>query len=156
VLGGAGPWGTILAFDAAGMILGGLLMLRLRPRRPLVDAVNGGLLTALPMLSMATGAPLAAVCAAMLTGGVGIEAFGVNLMTAMSLRVDRDRVSRVSAYQSVAGFGLTPLGIAAAGPVAGHIGVPATLCATSALLLGIGTAVLALPSVWRLRAANSI
>src|SRR3954465_10004513 len=37
-LGGAGAWGLILAFQGVGSVVGGLVALRLRPRRPLVVA----------------------------------------------------------------------------------------------------------------------
>ncbi|AHH94955.1 MFS transporter [Kutzneria viridogrisea] len=155
-LGGAAAWGAVLAADAVGMVLGGLVMLRWQPRRPLVGAACAGLLTVLPMLSMAAGMPVVVVCAAALTGGLGVEVFGVNLMTAMSSQVDRERISRVSAYQSLAGFGLTPLGVAATGQLAGLVGTRATLWTGSVLLAALGLAVLALPSVRELRPGTAV
>ncbi|GAA1969514.1 MFS transporter [Amycolatopsis minnesotensis] len=146
-LGGAAPWGTVLAFDAVGMVLGGLVMLRVKPKRLLVWALGAAALTVLPMLSMAAGLPLAGVCAAALLGGAGVEVFGVNLMTAMRQEVARDRISRVSAYQSLAGFGLTPVGAGIAGPIAGALGAGGALWATSAILLALAVIVLSLPAV---------
>ncbi|HEX4223486.1 MAG TPA: MFS transporter [Pseudonocardiaceae bacterium] len=147
--GAAGAWGTVLACDAVGMVLGGLLLVRVKPTRLLVAALAGGGLTVLPMLSMAAGAPLVVICAAALLGGFGVELFGVNLMTALRQEVAPEKISRVSSYQSLAAFGLTPVGVAVAGPLASALSVRATLSITSALLLVAGAVAIARPAVTR-------
>lgn len=72
-LGGARDWGFILSCDAIGMILGGLLMVRLRPPRLLVTGVSAAALLVLPLAAFAAGAPLPVICAASLFAGVGVE-----------------------------------------------------------------------------------
>ncbi|MFD9964974.1 MFS transporter [Amycolatopsis sp. NPDC059020] len=155
-LGGAAAWGAISACDAAGMVLGGLLLMRFTSSRPLVAAVIGGVLTVSPLVAMAAAAPLTVVCAAAVAAGVGVEVFGVHLMTMLQREVRPDRLSRVSAYQSLAGFGLTPVGAALAGPLAAVAGIRGALWATSALLLLIAAVVLSLPSVRVVRADAEI
>jgi MFS family permease len=53
-LGGAAPWGFILTAQSLGLVAGGLIMLRLRPRRLLLAATLGYLLT-IPFLLRAGG-----------------------------------------------------------------------------------------------------
>jgi MFS family permease len=131
----AAAWGVIMACDAAGMVLGGLVLLAWTPSRRW--AVGGGALTAAPLLAMTFGAPVFAVCGAAALAGVGVEVFGVGLMTLLQRHVRRDRLSRVSAYQSLAGFGLTPAGTALAGPLAALSGDRGALAIAAALLLAI-------------------
>ncbi|GAA4549575.1 MFS transporter [Amycolatopsis samaneae] len=146
-LGGAAAWGAITACDAAGMVLGGLLMVRFTAARPLVAAVAGGALTVSPMVAMAAAAPSAVVCVAAVAAGAGVEVFGVNLMVMLHREVRPDRLSRVSAYQSLAGFGLTPAGAALAGPLAAVTGIRGALWTASAALLLVACVVLGLPAV---------
>jgi MFS family permease len=107
------------------------------------------------MLSMAAGAPLVVICAAALLGGFGVELFGVNLMTALRQEVAPEKISRVSSYQSLAAFGLTPVGVAVAGPLASALSIRATLSITSALLLVAGAVAIARPAVRTFRRTHS-
>lgn len=132
-------WGLIMAFDAVGMVLGGALLLRWTPSRR--AAVGGGALTAAPLVAMAFGAPVSAVCVAATAAGVGVEVFGVGLMTLLQRHVRPDRLSRVSAYQSLAGFGLTPAGTALAGPLAAWSGDRGALGVTAAVLLAVSAGI---------------
>ncbi|SEF36239.1 Major Facilitator Superfamily protein [Amycolatopsis pretoriensis] len=131
----AAAWGLIMAFDATGMVLGGVLLLTWTPSRRW--AVGGGALTAAPLVAMTASAPVAVVCLAAAPAGVGVEVFGVGLMTLLQRHVDRDRLSRVSAYQSLAGFGLTPAGTAFAGPLAAAAGARGALGIVAAVLLAV-------------------
>lgn len=135
----AAAWGLIMAFDAVGMVLGGALLLRWTPSRR--AAVGGGALTAAPLVAMAFGAPVSAVCVAATAAGVGVEVFGVGLMTLLQRHVRPDRLSRVSAYQSLAGFGLTPAGTALAGPLAAWSGDRGALGVTAAVLLAVSAGI---------------
>ncbi|MCR6486633.1 MFS transporter [Amycolatopsis sp. OK19-0408] len=131
----AAAWGLIMAFDAVGMVLGGLLLLTWTPSRRW--AVAGGALPAAPLVAMTAGAPVFVVCFAAALAGVGVEVFGVGLMTLLRQHVRHDRLSRVSAYQSLAGFGLTPAGTALAGPLATAAGNRGALGVVAAVLLAV-------------------
>jgi MFS family permease len=149
-LGGARDWGLILSCDAVGMIIGGLLMVRLRPKRLLVPGVSAMVLLALPPATFALGSPLLVICAASLLAGVGVEIFSVNWMTTLRQQVPHEKFSRIAAYEAVGSFGLTPLGAAAAGPAADQIGLTKTMwCATGAIL-AVTALVLTVPDVRRM------
>jgi MFS family permease len=62
-LGGAAAWGLILTAESIGLILGGLILLRLRPRRMLLAATLGYLLTVPFLLGLAGPAPLVTLVA---------------------------------------------------------------------------------------------
>jgi MFS family permease len=152
-LDGARDWGFILSCDAIGMILGGLLMVRLRPRRLLVSGASAAMLLALPLAAFAAGAPLTVICAASLLAGVGVEIFSVNWMTTLRQEIPHDRFSRIAAYEALGSFGLTPLGAAAAGPAADRLGLERTMWCAAAAILAATALVLTIPDVRTMRRA---
>ncbi|MEV4318766.1 MFS transporter [Actinocrispum sp. NPDC049592] len=147
---GARDWGLILSFDAIGMILGGLLMIRLRPRRLLVSGVSAAALLALPLAAFAANTPLPAICAAATLAGVGVEIFSVNWMTTLRQEIPHDKFSRIAAYEALGSFGLTPLGAASAGPAADHLGLTPTLWLAAATILATTTLTLTTPTIHKL------
>lgn len=153
-LDGARDWGFILSCDAIGMILGGLLMVRLRPRRLLVSGTSAAVLLALPLAAFAAGAPLAVICAAALLAGVGVEIFSVNWMTTLRQEIPHDKFSRIAAYEALGAFGLTPLGAAAAGPAADRLGLDRTLWCAAGAILAASALVLTIPDVRDMRRAE--
>ena len=150
-LGGAAGWGLVLTCESAGLMLGGLLQLRLRPRRLLLVATLGVMLQSLVMLALAVPLTLAAVCFCSLLAGIGIETFGVNYDTAMQQEIPGDKLSRVSSYDALGSFVLIPLGLALAGPIADAIGTSTTLYAVAALNVVAALAVLSVRDVRTLR-----
>lgn len=121
-LGGATAWGTILAVQGVGSIVGGLLMLRVRPRRPLRLAVVSALVLPWPLLALAFGAPVAVIAAGAGLAGLQIAVFLVAWDTTMQREVPRDVLSRVSAYDWFGSLVFLPVGYAIAGPIAAAIG----------------------------------
>src|SRR5262249_25946168 len=115
---GRGAWGLVLAAQTTGMLLGGLLALRLRPTHPLLVATVAILFMA-PLLLVLAWNPttVALVCAALVTGA-GIELFSVYWDLSLQQHVPGDKLSRVSAYDSVGSLVFMPLGQALAGPLA--------------------------------------
>ncbi len=141
-LGGAAAWGLVLTAQAIGFVGGGLLMLRLRPRRILRAATLGFLLTVPFLLFLAGPLPLAAVVGAAVVAGVGIEIFSVLWDTALQQEIPHEKLSRVSSYDALGSLVLIPLGLAAAGPLSEAIGTRPTILGAAALSLGATLAVL--------------
>jgi MFS family permease len=136
---GRAAWGLVLAALPAGLLLGGLVALRVRPRRPLVVAV----LCAIPFPLMALELGLVPVPVVLvvlvLAAGVGAEVFEVLWLTAMQRRVPAELLARVSSYDLLGSFVAIPLGQLLAAPVAAVLGVRASLVLAGA----IGAAALA-------------
>lgn len=137
-LGGAAAWGGVLAAQSAGLLLGALLGLRFRPRRPLL-AASLGVLLELPLLALlALAAPVPLLAAAAIVAGFGVEIFGVQWDTSLQAHVPGEVLSRVSSYDALGSVVFVPLGLAVAGPLAAGIGIaPAIWAAT--VLVGVAT-----------------
>ncbi len=141
-LGGAAAWGLILTADALGLIAGGLLLLRLRPRRLLLAATLGFLLTIPFLLGLAGPAPLAALIVLAALAGIGSETFGIMWDTTMQQEIPEEKLSRVYSYDALGSFVLIPLGLAVAGPAAEAFGTRETILAAAAISLTATLAVL--------------
>ncbi|HLB84520.1 MAG TPA: MFS transporter, partial [Steroidobacteraceae bacterium] len=92
---GAAGWGLIGAAQAVGLVGGGVLMLRLRPRRMLLVATLGFLLSAPLLFGLAIPLPLIAVLLLGVLAGIGTETFGVLWDTTMQQEIPADKLSRV-------------------------------------------------------------
>jgi MFS family permease len=141
-LGGAAGWGLILTAGSLGLVAGGLVLLRLRPERSLLAATLGVLLTIPFPLTLAIPASLAVVVAAAALAGIGIEVFSILWDTTLQQEIAQEKLSRVSSYDALGSFVLTPIGLAVAGPVAQAAGTRETMLGAAALSLGATLAVL--------------
>ncbi|AJZ83647.1 MFS transporter [Streptomyces antimycoticus] len=150
-LGGARPWGFALAAFGAGTVLGGLLMMRWRPRRLLLAGSLSILPLALPAAALAVPVAIPALVVVMFLVGVSVEVFGVSWMTALHQEIPEDKLSRVSAYDWFGSIAMVPVATALAGPAEEAFGRSASLWGCSALILVLTLAVLTVPDVRRLR-----
>jgi MFS family permease len=126
-LGGAPAWAQVVTGEAIGALLGGLVGLRLRPRRAMLSI--GGLftVTALQSVLLALTAPATVIAVGAALAGFAF-AFGTVIWdTAVQTRIPRDKLSRVSAYNWMGAMAFLPAGYAIAGPVADLIGLRTTL-----------------------------
>lgn len=123
VYGGPRGWSIVLAAQAVGLLLGGVLAVRIHLTRPLLV---GMLVTiALPVwqVTLALEMPLAVVSFGAFLVGTAIELFYVVWVTALQSRVPRESLSRVSSYDALGSLMLGPLGVALAGPLVGLLGL---------------------------------
>ena len=150
-LGGPGAWGVILAALGLGSILGGLLSVRLRARRPLVTATAGSSLLAVPLALLALPAATVVTATGAAAAGVGLSVFGTLWETTLQRSVPGAVLSRVSAYDWFGSVAFVPLGYLIAAPVAGLLGTRETLLLAAAWAAGSAAVVLAVPAVRDLR-----
>jgi hypothetical protein len=150
-LGGASAWGAILAAFGAGSLVGGLSMLRWRPRRPLLVATVAVAAYAAFAVDLALVAPLAVDIVIGFAGGALLAIFDVLWNTALTTHVDGAVLSRVSAYDWFGSVVLLPIGYAVVGPVSLAIGVQATLWIAAGSWLALCALVLCVRDVRTLR-----
>ena len=150
-LSGATSWAAIVGGQSAGLLAGGVIALRWHPQRPLLVATIAVFGHAFPIAALATGLPLAAVIGAAVVNGVCMEVFGVYWYTALHEQVAPEALSRVSSYDALGSIALAPLGLVAAGPISGAVGVDATLWLGVLLIVVPTAAVLFVPEVRHLR-----
>ncbi|MEU4863025.1 MFS transporter [Kitasatospora aureofaciens] len=146
-LGGARAWGLVMGLYGAGAVSGGLLMLGRVPARPLAVAPVAALGWALPSGALAAGASLAWVGAGALVAGIGSAVCGTLYSTTTQRWVPVELLGRLTSFGVLGSFALGPLGLAAAGPLAGRFGTGAVLLVGSVWQLVSGAVVLGLPAV---------
>ncbi|HEY3185633.1 MAG TPA: MFS transporter [Gaiellaceae bacterium] len=146
-LGGAGPWALILSSFSAGALAGGMVALRLRPRRPFRASFIGYLPFGLPSLLLAFHAGAYAIAVTALIAGAGLMIGNALWETTLQRKIPAAALSRVTAYDWFGSLAGQPLGNALVGPAAATLGTTATLLLAAAVTTGSNLVVLSLPSI---------
>ncbi|WP_051266699.1 MFS transporter [Nakamurella lactea] len=153
-LGGAPAWSAILAGEAVGMVIGVLVAMRLRPRRPILFATLMVFPAALPYLLLGISAPLWTVVLAAFGLGVCFEIFGVLWQTTMQREIPSEALSRVSSYDALGSMMFGPIGLLIAGPVSIWIGPKPALIGAAVVIVASTLAALTSPGVRNLLAPD--
>jgi hypothetical protein len=140
---GRRAWGFVLAAQTAGMIVGGLVAMRLRLRRMLYFGVACTLPLAVPVFLLGIYPRLWALIAGGFVAGLMLEQFGVAWETTMQEHIPAEKLARVYSYDMVGSFVAIPVGEVAVGPVSHVAGVEPTLIGAGLLMV---TAVLGMLS----------
>jgi MFS family permease len=149
--GGASTYGVVLGLFGAGLVVGGLIVLRWQPARPLLASCLSALPFGLGVWMIAFLVPLPVLLAAQFVAGVGLAIHLALWFTVFQQQVPEAARSRVSSYDALGSFVLIPLGTAAAGPIAASIGVKETLIAAGVITVVTNLLVVAQPVVWTIR-----
>ena len=151
--GNNGPrnWSLNLAAVTTGMIVGSVIALKIKLKRPLVSSMLLIAASAIWNFAIASSQPLLLVMACGFISGLAIDIFMVQWNTAMQTHIPEESFSRVAAYDAFGSFGIAPIGVAFAGPAAAYFGITTTLWATGILTF---IAALASLSVKSLRTLN--
>src|SRR5215469_14108327 len=134
-LGGPAAWGAITAADALGLIAGGVISLRITPRRPMLFVVLTGGAIAVSPLSLAMVLPLPAVCIASFGLGVLVEMMMVQWTVALARNIPPDKLARVSSYDVLGSVMAMPAGALIAGPLGAAIGISSAQYAAAAVII---------------------
>lgn len=146
-LGGAGAWGLISAGLGLGSLLGGVLILRHQPARPLRTGCWCLALFGLPLFALAPPLPALAVAATTIVASAGLMVFNGLWETALQQHVPSRALSRVSAYDWFGSLACQPIGYAIVGPLAASIGVHVTLWLSGGLMVCSVIPLLMIPSI---------
>ena len=144
---GRAAWGFVLSAVAVGMVVGGLLALRVRPRRTLLVGMIGIALMVPFLVTLATHPTTPALVAAALVSGIGTETFGIYWDLSMQQHVPQEVLSRVYSYDALGSWIFMPIGLIVAGPLAEAIGPEETLICAAVLITVATIATIAVPSV---------
>jgi len=150
-LGGSAAWGLILTGSGIGGLIGSLLALRWRPRRPLFVGFGISIAMALPLLALVGPLPTLLIAASSLVSLASIQLSNTWWFTMLQQHVPEHARSRVSSYDWLVSLVFQPLGFMLAGPLAGWIGIPATLLGAAALAIGANLGVLSVRAVREVR-----
>jgi len=131
-LNGAPSWSIVLAGESIGMLVGVVIAIRIRPRRPILTGVLLTFPLALAPLLLGLGAPVLVVAAGALVGGLCVDIFAVLWETTMQRSVPEAALSRVSSYDALGSLLFGPVGVLVAGPLAGWLGARHALLVVAA------------------------
>lgn len=168
-LGGPAAWATILITTGAGALTGGLIALRTRPRHPLRTSIALTMLWWPPILLLALTAPLPLITATAFIAAISMGYGNTLWPTILQNTIPDHALSRVSSFDYLSSYALSPIGYATAGLLATTIGTQTTLTASAALGATATFAALTLgkltqsqthryvnSSVWRKRTSSGI
>lgn len=126
-LGGARDLGLMLFAFGAGNIGGVILLLRIKPKHPLIIAMGGMPLVGVWMIGVAVPFHIVILMILAFVSGIAMDMFFVLWMTMFQTHVPEEALSRVSAYDALGSTVFAPLGLFLAGPISLWIGTSETL-----------------------------
>ena len=135
----------------AGLIAGGILMIRVKPRHPLRLGMAGMLVSAPMFVCLALVPHTLTIAAAAFLVGIGFELFGIGWETALGQHIPLDKISRVASYDMLGSFIASPIGQLAVGYLAAVLSITAVELYGATIHILMVLATLAVPSVWLLQ-----
>jgi MFS family permease len=132
---GPKEWSYNLAGLSIGMLLGGIWILKVKIRKPLLLSMILISLSVLWDFSLALELPLFFSVLTAILSGVSVEVFMVTWATSLQSHIPEESYSRVNSYDALGSYGIAPLGIVIAGPLAMHFGVHTLLWITGIITL---------------------
>lgn len=132
---GPKEWSYNLAGLSIGMLLGGIWILKVKIRKPLLLSMILIAFSVLWDFSLALELPLFFSVLAAILSGVSVEVFVVTWATSLQSHIPEESYSRVNSYDALGSYGIAPLGIVIAGPLAMHFGVHTLLWITGIITL---------------------
>ncbi|GAA2740888.1 MFS transporter [Terrabacter aerolatus] len=137
-LGGAHALGLVTAALGVGGLVGGLVALRVQPRRMLLWAFVSLALFPLFPVAFAWSGGLWTVMALGLVAQAGLLYFDVGWQTAVQQGVPHDRLARVASWDVLISFVALPVGNVLAGPLSGRFATPDLMGGIAAWMLLAG------------------
>ena len=123
-------WSYNLAALTIGMLIGGIWVLKVKFKKPLLVSMILIAISSIWDFSLALDLPLIFGLIAGVFSGISLEVFMVTWNTSLQSHVPEESYSRVSSYDTLGSYGIAPLGIVVAGPLAMHFGVNSILFVT--------------------------
>jgi MFS family permease len=144
---GASSWAFVVTGEGVGSLLGGLVGLRRRFRRPMVATALLLMLSAAQNLILAFHPTPALLAPAALCAGFAFALGSVVWDTTLQRKVAPEKLARVASYGWMGAMVFLPAGYALAGPIAMVIGVKAYLVIAAGWIVASTLFVIRLPAV---------
>lgn len=126
--GGSAGWGLIQSALGIGSVIGGIFMLRIRFKRPILAAILGQLAWAPVVAALGwSGAPLVLLMGLSLFAGIGVVVFNISWETSIQEQVPEQNLSSVNAYDWVISDVSLTVGLVLAGILVESVGAAALL-----------------------------
>jgi len=124
--GGPKEWSWVIAAITLGMIVGGVLALKIHMSRPLLVGILPEIFVGLWIFLIGVPNQLVATLLIAFATGISIEIFYVAWSTSMQQHIPSESYSRVISYDALGSYALAPIGLVAIGPIIEAIGVAQT------------------------------
>ncbi|MEV8022381.1 MFS transporter [Streptomyces sp. NPDC086554] len=143
--------GLVNSAMGAGMVVGAIVAMRVRPVRPLRAGSVALLLYWMQPASVALGLPVPLIAAGLAAAGAANAFWGVMWTTSILTQVPPEVRSRVHAYDVAGSVAMMPVGQALAGPASEIFGVREVLGFNAVMAMGVAVALLSVPAIRNLR-----
>ncbi len=124
--GGPKEWSWVIAAITLGMIVGGVLALKIHLSRPLLVGILPEIFVGLWIFIIGVPNQLVATLLLAFATGISIEIFYVAWSTSMQQHIPSESYSRVISYDALGSYALAPIGLVVIGPIIEAIGVAQT------------------------------
>ncbi|MEU9732921.1 MFS transporter [Streptomyces sp. NPDC048002] len=152
---GPGAYGLVNSALGAGTVVGGLLALRLRPRRMLrAGAIALFAFVGFPA-TVGLGLDVPAMAAGAAVAGAGMSFWSVMWATTVQTQVPPDVLNRIHAYDVAGSLAMMPVGQALAGPSAAALGAGHVLVVAGAMSLVVAAVLLCVRPIRDLERADA-
>ncbi|PTM93675.1 MFS transporter [Streptomyces sp. VMFN-G11Ma] len=152
---GPRAYGLVNSALGAGTVVGGLLALRLRPRRMLrAGAIALFAFAGFPA-TVGAGLDVPFMAAGAAVAGAGTSFWGVMWATSVQTQVQPDVLNRIHAYDVAGSLAMMPVGQALAGPAASAMGADHVLLFSGTVSFAIPIAMLSVPAIRNLIRADA-
>ncbi|MFD8965059.1 MFS transporter [Streptomyces sp. NPDC059568] len=151
---GSAMFGVMMTVTGAGNAVGGLIAMRLRPRRPLFAGTFALFGVVANVLVLGYDVPVPLLAAGFFLGGVSLAFWLVMWSTTVQTQVPAEALNRLHAYDVAGSLIMLAVGRALAGPVAEAVGVREVLVAGAVINVAVCGVLLAVPAIRGLRRAE--
>ncbi len=124
--GGPKEWSWVIAAITLGMIVGGVLALRIHFSRPLLVGILPEIFVGVWIFMIGVPNQLVATLLVAFATGISLEIFYVAWSTSMQQHIPSESYSRVVSYDALGSYALAPIGLVIIGPIIEAIGVVQT------------------------------
>ena len=151
---GSTVYGVVNSVSGLGMVLGGLIAMRVRPERPLWVGGIAVFGRAAQPLAVAFGAPVPVIACGFAISGAAMAFWSVMWSTSVQTQVPATILNRIHAYEVAGSLAMAPVGQALAGPASALLGTSDVLLVSGISLLVTVAGLLLVPAVRDLRRAE--
>lgn len=136
---GAITWSQLISMEGVGLLVGAIIGVKWRPKRPMVMMMASAYPIGIYMLMLSGPASLPVLFAGAIFMGIGLELTWIFWSTALQSNIPKESIGRVAAYDAFGSVLFGPVGLAIAGPLAEAFGPQPILMGAGILVITMVT-----------------
>jgi hypothetical protein len=130
---GATSWSFVITAESAGLIVGSLVAIKVKPKYPMRFLMLSSFTITLYIWSLAKPQSLVVIAFCAFLFGITLDLWGTLWSTALQRKVPRDSLSRVSSFDAMGSLMFRPIGLAIAAPLSSLLGIQTFVYILSAI-----------------------